>query len=165
MSGNGLSAREQRLLDFAKSGVAPSQVAAETGWPLELITRESIRLAGEYDNIYDDVMQLQLNKQTLRSHIARLEAEAKDGNKDAWKPLIDAVARQNQQIDKSMERAQADLEKVNASQARAMMQIIQSTFDRTLGELQARYPEVSTDEIESTFRNHLTLVAGEWDSR
>lgn len=160
-----VSARETRLMNYAIAGTPPTQVADETGWPLELIIRETHRLASEFDNVYDDRMQLQFNKQVLREHIGRLQDEAKDGNKDSWKPLIDAVARQNQQIDKSLERAQADLEKVNSAQARAMMQIIQSSFDRTLGELQARYPDTSSDEIEASFRGHLTAVASEWDSR
>lgn len=159
------SARETRLINAAIAGISPSQLAQETGWPLELIIKETHRLADEFDNVYDDRMQLQFNKQVLREHIGRLQDEAKDGNKDSWKPLIDAVARQNQQIDKSLERAQADLEKVNTSQARAMMQIIQSSFDRTLGELQAKFPKVKTAEIESMFRGHLTEVAAEWDER
>jgi hypothetical protein len=45
------------------------------------------------------------------------------------------------------------------------MQIIQSSFDRTLGELQAKFPKVKTAEIESMFRGHLTEVAAEWDER
>lgn len=160
---NGRTAREEKIIKAMVAGTSPAALAADTGWDEGLITREYHRIASEFDTVMDDRQQLQVNKMVLRRHIARLEAEAEEGNKDAWKPLVDAVAKQNQQIDKSLDRTQEDLEKVSSAQARVLLEIVQSSFDRTLGELQARYPKADVSEIENTFRSHLVQVASERD--
>lgn len=160
---NGRTAREEKIIKAMVAGTSPAALAVDTGWDEALITREYHRIASEFDTVMDDRQQLQVNKIVLRRHIARLEVEAEEGNKDAWKPLVDAVARQNQQIDKSLDRTQEDLEKVNAAQARVLLDIVQSSFDRTLGALKERYPEISVEEVEETFRTHLVAVAAERD--
>lgn len=157
-----VSARETRLWTYAKAGVAPTQVAEETGWPLELIIKETRRLASEFDNVFDDRMQLQINKQVLREHIGRLEAEAKDGNKDSWKALIDAVSRQNQQIDKSMDRAEADLERVNQVYVRKMIQIVEGTVYKHYQEI-AKQTGLPFEELISDFKEILQVEAAEHD--
>lgn len=162
---NGLSARDERLVKFAIKRMSPAEVEIQTGWPAEVVARETRRLLESYDSVYDDRQQLQLMKLVQARHVARLESEAEDGNKDSWKPLLDGLKNWQSQIENSMKRTDADLEKVNAAQARVLLDIVQSSFDRTLGALKERYPEISVDEIEETFRTHLVAVATEREER
>lgn len=159
---NGRTAREEKIIKAMVAGTSPAALAVDTGWDEGLITREYHRIAGEFDTVMDDRQQLQIGKLTLRRHIARLEAEAEEGNKDSWKPLIDALSRQGQQIDKSLERAQADLEKVNQAHIRKMIKIVEGSVYqhyRTLAERTG----IPFEDLITEFKTILQVEAARHD--
>lgn len=159
---NGRTAREEKIIKAMVAGTSPAALAVDTGWDEALITREYHRIASEFDTVMDDRQQLQISKLTLRRHIARLEAEAEEGNKDAWKPLIDALSRQGQQIDKSLERAQADLEKVNQAHIRKMIQIVEGSVYQHYRALAER-TGVPFEELITEFKTILQVEAARHD--
>lgn len=158
---NGLSAREEKLLRFATKRMSPAEVEAQTGWPAAQVLASTKALLKSFDSVYDDREQLQLMKLIQARHVSRLETEAEDGNKDAWKPLIDGIKLWQVQIENSMKRSDADLDRVTNAQATRLAGMAYGALMRLMGRLEARGLDVSIDEVEKEYHEILLEIGAE----
>jgi flagellar hook-basal body complex protein FliE len=109
--------------------------------------------------------QLKLSILDLRE----MASEAKDnysstGNAQHLRGAVEALDKAMTHMEALQSKSEDLLTTLDQKQADFLVSLVERSFDRTLGELSARFPLVEKAELETLFRSHLTVVAREADN-
>lgn len=74
------------------------------------------------------------------------------------------LAKLDRLIADQAKRDREDSAERDALTSRMLIRLIEASFQRTLGELQARFPEELHAEVEASFKRNLLAVAADYDS-
>lgn len=165
MASTGLSLRDKTLLDLAYRGHSAIEIGAELQVAPERVVLELDRLMGSVDWL-SELQQYRLTFHGLRTLIGSLRERAEAGqDAQLTKTYIDAIRLVFEQLEAQRARVDADIERVEAAQARKLMEIVDRSFYLTLGKLEARLEGLGIPraEIEDAFRASLMIVAAEYD--
>ena len=61
------------------------------------------------------------------------------------------------------DRSVVDLERVQSVYARELVRIVELSFERLLGRLEERYPDIESEDLRSEFEGLIGVVAREVD--
>lgn len=82
------------------------------------------------------------------------------GLHNASRNAFEALAKEWRKLD---EEERADKDEIDNSYKRAFLEIVREGIQRTIGEFQARYPDLEPEAIEQAIRRNVTDVAREKD--
>ncbi|UXO93922.1 hypothetical protein Pan2_103 [Pseudanabaena phage Pan2] len=165
MAGKGLSLRDNTILSMAYKGATAEDIAAELQVSPERVVMELNRLTGSIDWL-SDLQQYRLTFHGLQSLVGNLRELAESGqDPHITKAYLDAIRLVFEQLEAQRARVDADIERVEAAQARKLMEIVDRSFYLTLGKLEARLEGsgIPRAEIEDAFRASLMVIAAEYD--
>lgn len=142
--------------------LTPRELAEQTGFT----EAEVVQKANEY---YDSlVITAHQKRAKLLMQLEDVANEAIERGKNSnsrdssgnLNSATAAIKALNKEIDDAAKREVASQDE---AYSRILVRIVEKSFDRSLGELKARFPETDTAEIESAFRKHLLEVSSEFD--
>jgi hypothetical protein len=166
MANSGLSLRDQKVLDLAYKGYTAEEIAAEVHAPPETVVRELDRLTGSLDWL-TDLQRMKLLTHGVQSLLGALKEKAESGH-DALitTAYINAIKLAFDQLERQSAKIDADIERVQAAQARVLVDIVDRAFYFTLGKLEKRLEGsgIPRAEVEDTFRGALVAIAAELDA-
>lgn len=160
-----LSSIDERLIRYA--GVkTPEEISEITGIPALDVVRRIHEVLNSVDilTIEQKRAKMVLTLETMVAEAVSRISSATDRNIGA---LLNStggnVTRVLNELEAMETRTKMDIEAINKRRAHELVTIVERSFDRSLGELSARYPDVDQDEIQAVFRAHLMTVANEYD--
>jgi hypothetical protein len=145
---------------------SPKELEALTGVPAVEVAQRLERLLGERDFLGEDAaIRVLLHRLDLM--VAEVESRlsgVSDRNVGAVvNAAAGAIGRQLRVLQDLRDRSRVDLERVQAVYAAELVRIVELSFERLLGRLEERFPEVSADELRSEFESVILAVAAEVD--
>lgn len=165
-TGTGLSIRDKRILDLAFKGLTIAEIADEVHTTEASVALEIDRLTGSLDWL-SELQVYRLSFHALQGLLGKLKDRAESGQ-DAHqtKNYLDAIRLVFEQLEKQRAQVDADIDRVQAAQAKVLMDIVDRAFYYTLGKLEKRLEEsgVPRAEVEDTFRGALVAIAAELDA-
>lgn len=166
-SGTGLSLRDSTILTLAYKGATAEQIGAELQVSPERVAIELNRLTGSIDWL-SDLQQYRLTFHGLQSLVGNLRELAESGQ-DAHitKAYLEAIRLVFEQLEAQRARVDADIERVEAAQARKLLEIVDRSFYHALGKLEATFRDagVPREAIEQAFQDSIVMIAAEYDER
>lgn len=160
-----LSSVDQLLIRYA--GIkSPVEIAEITGIPAEDIAR---RIQEVLNSV--DILTIDQKRAKMVIALESMIAEAQERMSTATDRVIGSIlnstggniTRVLNELEAMETRTKTDIEAINRRRAYELVTIVERSFDRSLGELSVRYPEVDQEEIQEVFRSHLLTVAREYD--
>lgn len=164
-TGTGLTLRDRTILQMAYKGASADEIGAELQVAPERVALELDRITKSVDWL-SDLQRYKLTMSGLQSLIGNLREKAEAGqDPHLVKAYLDALRLTFDQLALQSEKVQNDIERVEAAQARKLMEIVDRSFYLTLGKLEARLEGsgIPRAEIEDAFRASLMVVAAEYD--
>lgn len=165
--GKGLSLRDDQILTLAYKGLPAADIAAEVHASPEVIVQEIDRLTKSLDWL-DELQKYRLTFHGLQSLLGKLKDRAESGqDAQQTKNYLDGIRLVFEQIEKQRLQVDADIDRVQAAQARVLMDIVDRAFYYTLGKLDKRLEGsgIPRSEVEDTFRLALMTIAAEMDEQ
>lgn len=160
-----LTSIDETLIRYA--GVkTPQEIADLTGIPAEDVARRIHEVLNSIDVLTIDQMRAKMVI-TLQGFVAEVDARKETAVDRNFAAMANAaggnISRVLKELDDMERRTKVDIEAINQRRAHELVSMLERTFDRSVGELLARFPEVDQDEIEAVFRKHLVALAAEYD--
>lgn len=156
-----------RLLIREYGRKSPRELEALTGVPALECAQRLERILGERNFLSEDAA-IRVLLFRLDSMVAEVESRLVDVSDRNIGAVVNAAAgaigRQLKVLGDLRDRSVVDLERVQGLYARELVRIVELSFERLLGRLEERFPEVSADELRAEFESVILLVAGEVDS-
>jgi len=165
-TGTGLSIRDKKLLDLAYRGLSAQDISAEVHAPVEVVTQELDRLTGSLDWL-NDLQKYRLTFHGLQALLGKLKERAESGqDAQQTKNYLDAIRLTFEQLEQQRLRVDADIDRVQAAQAKVLMDIVDRAFYYTLGKLEKKLEGsgIARSEVEDTFRGALMAISAELDA-
>lgn len=145
---------------------SPAELEVLTGVPAVEVAQRLERVLGERDFLGEDA-RIGVLLHRLDVMVAEVEgrlAGVADRNLGAVvNAAAGAIGRQLRVLEGLRERSGADVERVQGVYARELVRIVELSFERLLGRLEERYPEVSADDLRAEFEECVLVVAREVD--
>lgn len=167
MAGTGLSIRDNKILTLAYRGHTAAEIAAEVHAPEATVVFELDRLTGSLDWL-TDLQKYRLTFHGLQALMGKLKERAESGqDAQQTKNYLDAIRLTFEQLEAQRARVDADIDRVQAAQAKVLMDIVDRAFYYTLGKLEKKLEGsgIARSEVEDTFRGALMAIAAELDEQ
>lgn len=161
-----LSFVDQKLINYA--GVLPPVKIAElTGIPAEDVARRTLEILNSVDYFTIEQMRTRLIIM-LNTMIAEALNRLQTASDKAAPAYMNATGGNIQRAVKELEamesRAQANHSAMEQAYARRMVDIVNMTYNRQLGRLSERYPEIDASDLAGEFQQTLLQIAREIDA-
>lgn len=145
---------------------SPKELEVLTGVPAVEVAQRLERLLGERDFLGEDAA-IRVLLHRLDSMVAEVEsrlAGVSDRNVGAVvNAAAGAIGRQLRVLQDLRDRSAVDLERVQMVYAAELVRIVELSFERLLGRLEERFPDVSADELRVEFESVILQVAADVD--
>lgn len=167
MTGTGLSLRDQTILSMAYRGATAEEIGSELQVAPERVVLELNRLTASIDWL-TDLQSYKLMFHGLQSLVGALRERAESGQ-DAHitKAYLEAIRLVFEQLEAQRAKVENDLERVEAAQARKLVEIVDRSFYHALGKLEATFKQAGLprETIEEAFQDSIVMIAAEYDER
>lgn len=156
-----------RLLIREYGRRSPRELEELTGVPALECAQRLERILGERNFLSEDAA-IRVLLFRLDSMVAEVESRLPDVSDRNVGAVVNAAAgaigRQLRVLQDLRDRSVVDLERVQGLYAAELVRIVELSFERLLGRLEERFPEVSADELRLEFESVIVQVAGEVDA-
>jgi hypothetical protein len=147
--------------------LSPEEIEAETGVPAMEVAKRTIEVLGKRDYL-DESAQIRiamLKLSTLTDEIMGRVADMRDRDvAPAVNSAAGAIGRQLRVLQDLQKRSDGHVLELQAAYGRQMVEIVEATYNRMLGRLGERFPDVDVEGLESEFQELLVSVAQEYDT-
>lgn len=146
---------------------SPQELEVLTGVPALEVAQRLERVLGERDFLGEDA-RIGVLLHRLDGMVAEVEsrlAGVSDRNLGAVvNAAAGAIGRQLRVLADLRDRSVVDLERVQSVYARELVRIVELSFERLLGRLEERFPDVGVEDLRSEFEGLILSVAADVDS-
>lgn len=137
-----------------ETGLSAEEVARRTQEILDRVTLTNAQRRAKLIFQLDEVTA----EMASRYKTARDEDLARLGNTAAG-----AVGRILGELRAMEKDAKEDQDELERAYARQLVRIVEASFNRYLGKLEAKFPELDRAQMEMDFQDMIVSVAAEWD--
>jgi hypothetical protein len=161
-----LTSLDQRLVNYA-GALPPTKIAELTGLTPEEVAQRTLAVLNSIDYFTIDQMRAKLMI-TLNALIAEAMNRLPTASERAIGAYLNATGGNLQrglaQLKEMEERALKNSASMEQAYARRMVDIVNRAFDRQLGKLSERYPEIDPSDIAEEFQKTIMEIAKEIDN-
>lgn len=159
------SSIDETLIRYA--GVkSPQEISDLTGIPAEDVLRRIHEVLNSIDILSIEQMRAKMVIMLL-GFIAEIDARrdaAVDRNFAAMANAVGGnISRVLKELEDTEKRTKLDIEAINRRRAHELVEMLEKTYDKSIGELAAMFPQADLPEIETIFRKNLMILAAEYD--
>lgn len=155
-----------RLLLREYGRKSPAELELLTGVPALEVGQRLERVLGERDFLGEDA-RIGVLLHRLDLMVAEIEGRLPDLSDRNIGAVVNAAAgaigRQLRVLQDLRDRSAVDLERVQRVYADELVRIVELSFERLLGRLEERYPDIESDDLRSEFEGLIVTVAREVD--
>lgn len=145
---------------------SPLELETLTGIPAHEVGQRLERILGERDFLGEDA-RIGVLLHRLDLMVAEIEGRLSDLSDRNIGAVVNAAAgaigRQLKVLADLRDRSKVDIERVQRVYADELVRIVELSFERLLGRLEERFPEVESDDLRSEFEGLILLVARDVD--
>jgi hypothetical protein len=163
---DGVMDEVDRLLLREYGRRSPAELELLTGVPALEVGQRLERILGERDFLGEDA-RIGVLLHRLDLMVAEIEGRLPDLSDRNIGAVVNAAAgaigRQLKVLADLRDRSRVDLDRVQQVYADELVRIVELSFERLLGRLEERFPEVLVDDLRSEFEGLILLVARDVD--
>jgi hypothetical protein len=145
---------------------SPQELELLTGVPALEVAQRLERVLGERDFLGEDA-RIGVLLQRLDGMVAEVESRMSGISDRNLGSVVNAAAgaigRQLKVLADMRDRSVVDLERVQSVYARELVRIVELSFERLLGRLEERYPDIEGEDLRLEFEALIGVVAREVD--
>lgn len=146
--------------------LTPNDIAEQTGVAAEVALARAYEILDSVDVLQGQrlvaklILQLQSMGNELEQRMQSAPVELVAGIANAAKGMFATVLKQ---LNESQRLAQDNVDSARVKYAAMFTEIVGRSFERSLNDLRAMYPDVPTEDIEQTFQRNLREVADQYE--
>lgn len=154
---NELSKIDNKLLELADAGASGVDMEASTGVPAAEAMIRVRQILQEKDWLTELERQKMniMGLQEVKSRLLKMVNSHHVLDVETVQAFIRATQVMDTLLDKTTRITDEQLNTISNRQAKAMVTLFQYAFDRAIGLLEERYPEVDLDQITDAFNDGL----------
>lgn len=145
---------------------SPAELETLTGVPALEVAQRLERVLGERDFLGEDA-RIGVLLHRLDVMVAEVESRLEGVSDRNLGAVVNAAAgaigRQLKVLADLRDRSRVDLERVQSVYARELVRIVELSFERLLGRLEERFPDVGMDDLRGEFEELIGVVARDVD--
>jgi sugar-specific transcriptional regulator TrmB len=160
-----LTSIDQKLVQMA-GAFTPTEISEKTGIPVEEVAQRTLQVLNSVDYFTIEQMRakqtIMLN-QMVTEGVARMEAATDRNVSGIMNATGGNIFRALKVLEDIEKKASLNTASMEAAYARRLLSIVERAFDRYLGKLSERFPDVDAQDIADGFQQAIMEMAQEVD--